>query len=389
MPRSHLLAGLVCVMLVESGLTARGVEDAFAPIAVAEKGFVDQGEISGAVALVATKDKVLYEAAVGTSDGKRAMETGDLFWIASMSKPITAAAAGMLVDDGKLSFDDPVSKYIPEFKEVKIGGKAPVREIAVRDLLTHTSGLGEYAKTQPHWTLEEFAKQIASQPLRFEPGSKWQYSTAGLDCVGRIVEVASGMPFDRFMQTRVFQPVGMKDTSFWMKKEDVVRYVLPYIRNTETKKLEVTKIPYMYGTEVTDTQRAPLGGAGLFSTAEDIAKFYQMMLNDGTTTGGQRILKTETIAAMTHNEIGELKARPGMPWGYGFCTVADPKAMDANNWFSVGTFGHGGAFGTSSWADPTRGMVYVLMLQRDKMGNPDNTPMHVQFQKLAAEGLKQ
>jgi CubicO group peptidase (beta-lactamase class C family) len=138
----------------------------------------------------------------------------------------------------------------------------------------------------------------------------------------------------------------------------------------------------MYGTEVTDRQRAPLGGAGLFSTASDVGKFYQMTLNRGS-LNGKRILKPETLAAMLTVQTGELTARPGMPWGYGFCIVTDPKAMDANAMLTPGSYGHGGAHGTSSWVDPAKGAVYVIMLQRASLRNPDNSDMHRVFQETA------
>jgi CubicO group peptidase (beta-lactamase class C family) len=390
-------------------------ESNFADIPPKMQQFVNQGVVCGIVTLVATRDKVLHLAAVGTTDGTRKMQTDDLFWIASMSKPITAVAAALLVDDGKLAFDDPVEKYIPEFKNIRYGGLVPVpspgargagsgtgsalmlmdltRPITLRDLLTHTSGLSDaYTQTQPHWTLQQFAQQIASQPLHFQPGTKWQYSTAGIDAVGRVVEVASGMPFDQFLQKRLFDPLHMTNTSFWIAPDNAARYAHTYILNAQTNKLVDTPITYLYGTEVTDKQRPPLGGAGLFSTAEDVAKFYQMTLNGGRAPDspnrpGIPILKPETLAAMTQNQIGTLTARPGMPWGYGFCVVADPTAMEANNMLTPNSYGHGGAFGTNSWVDPKRGVVYVLMLERDKMGNPDNSPMHIAFQDMAAKDL--
>jgi CubicO group peptidase (beta-lactamase class C family) len=150
-----------------------------------------------------------------------------------------------------------------------------------------------------------------------------------------------------------------------------------------TGKLTETPIHYMYGTAITDRSRAPLGGAGLFSTAADVAKFYQAMLK-----GGAPILKRETLAEMTRPQTGSLRARPGMPWGLGFSIVEDPAQMEANRTFSPGTFGHGGAFGTQSWADPTRGLVYVFMIQRDKIpNNPDNSPMRQAYQRAVEAAL--
>jgi len=194
------------------------------------------------------------------------------------------------------------------------------------------------------------------------------------------------MPFDQFLQKRILDPLAMKDTGFWISPENLDRYALSYQWNAQTSKLSVTTIPYLYKTAVTDRQRPPLGGAGLFSTAEDIAKFYQMMLNKGE-LNGQRILKPETVAEMTKKQTGDLAARPGMPWGLGFCVVEDPSKMEANKVLSPGSFGHGGAYSTASWDDPTKGLVWVLMFQRNGKGNPDNSDVRIAFQEAAAPAL--
>jgi CubicO group peptidase (beta-lactamase class C family) len=373
-------------------------QDKFAAVPTTQQPFVDQGEITGAVMLVADRDRVLHLSAVGVSDlaTGRKMETNDIFWIASMSKPVTAVCVAILADEGKLGFDDPVEKYLPEFRhQWVVQENAPdrrvlvraARPITLRDLLTHTSGLGEYQVTSPHWTLAEFALAIAREPLRFQPGTRWAYSTAGLDTLGRVVEVVSGLPFAEFMQQRLLDPLGMKDTTWWISPEQDRRRAHTYILNTQSKKLEETPIFYMYGGAVTDRARPPLGGAGLFSTAADVAKFYQMMLHGGE-LAGKRILKPETVTEMTRKQTGDLKARAGMPWGLGFCVVDDPSQMEANRTFSPGAFGHGGAFGTQSWADPVRGLVYVFMIERDKIpNNPDNSPMRRAYQAAVEAAL--
>jgi len=373
-------------------------QDKFAAVPAQLQPFVDQGEISGAVMLVADRDRVLHLSAVGVSDlaTGRKMEPNDIFWIASMSKPLTAVCVAILADEGKLRFDDPVEKYLPEFRnQWVVQENAPdrrvlvraARPITLRDLLTHTSGLGEYQVTAPHWTLAEFALAIAREPLRFQPGTRWAYSTAGIDTLGRIVEVVSGLPFAAFMQQHLLDPLGMKDTTWWISPAQDRRRAHTYLLNAQSRKLEETPIFYMYGGAVTDRARPPLGGAGLFSTAADVAKFYQMMLHGGE-LGGKRILKPETIAEMTRKQTGDLKARAGMPWGLGFCVVEDPSQMEANRTFSPGTFGHGGAFGTQSWADPVRGLVYVFMIERDKIpNNPDNSPMRRAYQTAVEAAL--
>jgi CubicO group peptidase (beta-lactamase class C family) len=396
----HRSALVLAGFLFASGALAA---DKFAAVPESLQPFVNSNEISGAVALVATKDRVLHLSAVGQSDlaSGRKMKTNDIFWIASMSKPITATAVALLVDDGKLSFDDPVEKYLPEFRDlwVETGGpgnprSAPAsqrvlvkaaRPITLRDLLTHTSGLGEYKVTDPHWSLAAMSKVLSREPLRFQPGTRWSYSTAGLDTAGRVVEVAAGMPYDVFLQKRLFDPLGMKDTTFWISPPQKKRFAQTYLM--EAAKLQPTPIHYMYDGAVTDPQRPPLGGAGLFSTAEDVTKFYQMMLNHGAWKGRQ-ILKPETVAEMTRKQTGDLKARPGMPWGLGFCVVEDPTQMPANAALTPGTFGHGGAFGTQSWADPTRGIIYVMMIERDKLQpTPDDSAMRRAYQQAVAEAL--
>ena len=373
-------------------------QDRFAGVPVAVRPFVDHGEISGAVMLVATKDKVLHLSAVGQSDlaTGRQLQVDDIFWIASMTKPITAVALALLVDDGKLTFDDPVEKYLPEFHDPwVIEGQSSgrrvlvkaLRPIKLRDLLTHTSGLGEYSVTDPHWTLATMSRMLSREPLRFQPGTRWAYSTAGIDTLGRVVEVVSGMPFAGFMQRRLLGPLGMKNTTWWPSTEQESRRARTYVLNTQTGRLSETPIHYMYGGAVTDRERPPLGGAGLFSTAEDVAKFYQMLLNGGQ-VGGRVLLRPATIAEMTRKQTGELAARPGMPWGLGFCLIEDPAQMEANRTLSPGTFGHGGAFGTQSWAEPARGLVYVFMIQRDKIpDNPDNSPMRRAYQAAVAAAL--
>lgn len=352
--------------------------DSLATVWAAMQRFVDRGEAAGIVTLIATKDQTVHLGAVGKSDlaKDRKLRTDDIFWIASMSKPVTAVCIGILKDEGKLAFDDSLAKYLPEFRNLPV---------TLRQVMTHTSGLGELTNREPHLTLAETSQRVAALPLRFEPGSKWAYSTAGIDVLGRVVEAAGGMPFDQFLQKRVLDPLAMKDTSFWIAPEKEARWAHPYRWNAQAGKLEETSIPYLYKTTVTDRGRPPLGGAGLFSTAEDIARFYQMMLNQGT-LADKRVLRPETVAEMTRKQTGELDARPGMPWGLGFSVVEDPLKMAANRVLSAGSFGHGGAFSTQSWADPVTNRIWILMFQRDGKGNPDNSDVRIAFQDAATLG---
>jgi CubicO group peptidase (beta-lactamase class C family) len=387
------VAALLVIAVAPGALRAQPA-DRFAAIAPRMQEFVDKGEAAGIVTLIATKDRIVHLGAVGKTDiaKDRKMRTDDIFWIASMSKPITSVCIAILADEGKLSFDDPLARRLPEFAGLVVNENGrtvqPSRPVTLRDVMTHTSGFGEMTSREPHLTLAETCRKLSQQPLRFQPGSRFEYSTAGIDILGLVVEAVSGMPFDKFLQQRVLDPLGMKDTSFWIAPAKESRWAHPYRWNAQTGKLEETTISYLYKTAVTDRERPPLGGAGLFSTAADIARFYQMMLGKGALHGG-RILKPETVAEMTRKQTGALNARPGMPWGLGFCVVEDPSKMAANSVLSPNSFGHGGAFSTQSWADPLKNLIWIVMFERDGKGNPDNSDVRIAFQEAAAKGLGQ
>lgn len=388
---------LRCVFVALTAGRLAAAEERFAEVPRAVAPFVEQGQISGAVMLVATKEQVLHLSAVGESDlaTKRPMRTDDIFWIASMTKPMAAVCVAMLADEGRLKYDDPVQKYLPEFGEQWVTEEQTAarrvltkaeRPITIRELLTHTSGMGNYTVTDPHWTLAEMTKVAAREPLRFKSGTRWGYSTAGIDALGRLVEVVSGVPFADFMQRRLFDPLGMRETTYWPTEAQETRFVRNYRIAPTTGRLEEVKISYLYGGTVTDRARPPLGGAGLFSTAEDVARFYQMMLNGGE-FHGQRVLKAETVAEMTRNQIGTIPARPGIVWGLGFNVIEDGAQMPANATLSRGSFGHGGAHGTNSWADPSSGLIYVFMIQRAGLENADDSPMRRAYQQAVAAAL--
>jgi CubicO group peptidase (beta-lactamase class C family) len=392
MNRKMTRAALPLLAVILASRVAPAQQDRFAAVAPRMQEFVDKGEIAGAVTLIATRDRIIHLNAVGRTDTAkdRKMRTDDIFWIASMTKPITAVCIAILADEGRLSFDDPLAKHLPEFAPLVVNENLqtvkPSRPVTLRDLLTHTSGMGEMTTREPHLTLAETSERLSHQPLRFQPGTRWAYSTAAIDLLGRVVEAASGMPFDQFLQNRVLDPLGMKDTSFWVALDKESRLARSYRWNAQTNRLEETTIPYLYGTTAADRRRPPLGGAGLFSTAEDMARFYQMMLNRGA-LNGKRILKAGTVAEMTRKQTGALNARPGMPWGLGFCVIEDPAKLTANTVLSPNSFGHGGAFSTQSWADPARNLIWILMFQRDGKGNPDNSDVRIAFQEAAAKAL--
>jgi CubicO group peptidase (beta-lactamase class C family) len=354
--------------------------------------FVDDRTVSGVVTLVATKDRTVHLAAVGKSDlaTGRDMKTDDLFWIASMTKPITAVCVGILVDEGKIAWEDPVEKHLPEFKNQwvvteqgdnrRVIEKSP-RQITVRDLLTHSSGLGNVNSPRPHSTLAELCMAYSREPLFFAPGTKWNYSNSGINTLGRIVEVASGKPFADFLDERVLRPLGMKDTTFWPSIEEQQRLAKSYKRTKDGQLQEVGN--FFIEGELADRERTPFPAGGLYSTAEDIAKVYQMMLQSGS-INGRTYLKPETVAEMTKTQSGDLRTgfTDGMSWGYGFQVVREPQGVTAM--LSPGTFGHGGAYGTNSWGDPKRGVAYILMIQAQGLPNADASDVRRVFQETAA-----
>ena len=376
--------------------------------------FMDSNIISGAVTLVARHGEIVELDAVGQSDvtARRKMRTDDLFWIASMTKPMTVVAELMLQDEGKLSVDDPVEKYLPEFKgqwmigQNPLGGIAagtvegftrqqqmasntmtlvrPPRAILIRDLLTHTSGLNDLPAPRPNCSLAELVMAYSQQPLKFPPGSKWEYCNSGINALGRIVEVVSGIPYAEFLQKRIFDPLGMSDTTFWPSARQAKRVAKPYYRG-QSGALEEGTIYFIKGP-LSDRSRTPFPSGGLFSTAGDVSRFYQMMLNGGTWRGKQ-ILSRDAVAQMTRTESGDIKTGfvEGMSWGYGFAVVKEPKGV--TRMLSPGTFGHGGAYGTQSWADPKQDLIMVLMIQWSKVPNADASGMRNALQEAAVDAI--
>ncbi|MHC4401118.1 MAG: serine hydrolase domain-containing protein [Planctomycetota bacterium] len=356
--------------------------DVLAKIPERMRRFVDDRQITGAVTLVARRGRVAHLEAVGHADveGQKPMKEDCLFAIASMTKPITATAVMILQDEGKLSVDDPVSKHIPRFRKAALESGPPAREITIRDLMTHTSGVGSSQRAER--SLKETVDLIAKEPLKFEPGSRWQYGP-GLNVCGRIIEVASGRPYDAFLEERVFRPLGMVDTTFHptpAQRERLARIVKP---GKDGKSIE----PASHWLVDDAGQRAPNPSGGLFSTAADMARFYQMILGGGR-LDGQRIVSQEAVEQMTRLQTGDLVTgfTPGNGWGLGWCVVRQPEGV--TKMLSPGTFGHGGAFGTQGWVDPKRRMIFVLMIQRTGFGNSDGSDIRGAFQQIAVEAVR-
>jgi CubicO group peptidase (beta-lactamase class C family) len=347
------------------------------------KQLIEQHEIAGAVTLVATRDKVVHLEAVGQANvaGNEPMRVDSIFWIASMTKPVTATAVLMLQDEGKLSVDDPVAKYLPEFAELKTPSGKPAN-LTLRHLLTHTSGMDNAdAETKNATTLAELIPEYVKKTTHFEPGSKWEYCQSAINTLGRIIEVVSGEPYDRFVQKRVLDPLGMKDTSFYPTTEQLPRIARSYKRVGDN--LEESPIAFLQGKDPSSHDRAPRPNGGLFSTAADYGRFCQMLLNGGTFEG-KTYLKPETFKLMTTIQTGDIHTgfTEGNGWGLGVCVVRQPQGVSAM--LSPGTFGHGGAYGTQAWVDPVKGVAYVLMVQRANFANSDDSPVRKAFQEAAA-----
>lgn len=371
------------------------LEEQNAVMAFALSDQLEANEFSGAVTVVVGRDGILGMEAFGLADIKssRPMRKDSVFWIASMTKPMTAACVMMLVEEGKVSLDDPVAKFLPSFKGQKLlkDGKPvdPARAVTVKDLLTHTSGLTSAYPTpagQPSDTLplEKMCDFYAGQPLRYEPGTQWSYNNPGINTLGRIVEVVSGMPYSDFLETRLLEPLGMTSTTFWPDEFELERRALPYAKDKESGKLVLGKT-HTFREPYSDPSRTAIPAGGLWSTGHDIARFCQLMLNRGE-IDGRRILRPETVALMTRNQLGDMPKvsfTPGMSMGLGFHVVREPQEVTES--LSPGTFGHGGMHGTQMWIDPVRQRAYVLLVQRANFPNSDASEARRIFQKAAVE----
>lgn len=353
------------------------------PVDAAMQRFVDEGQVSGAVTLVASGGKVVHLGAVGLADidsGKE-MLTHKMFSIASMTKPVTATAVMILQDEGKLNIDDKISKYLPVYKNVKLqDGSAPDREITIRDAITHTSGLAGNQIFDS--SLKDSVDELATRSLRFQPGTKWQYSP-GLNVVGRVVEVVAGKPFEEFVQQRIFDPLKMTNTSFFPNEKQQARIAGLYRMDGQNKTLAEIDNRIVDPSNV----KAPNPSGGLFSTARDMFRFYQMILSGGQLRRGDRIVSEQAVKEMTQPQTGDLVTgfTPGNCWGLGWCIVREPQGVTES--LSSGTFGHGGAFGTQGWVDPETQTIYVLMIQRADLPNSDGSGIRKSFHKAASEAL--
>lgn len=351
---------------------------------------VSNHTLAGAVTLISSKDKTIYQKAVGFRDlsAQLPMKTGDLFWIASTSKPMTATALMMLVDEGKVNVDDPVEKYLPEFKDQKVKLKeadpapgsaskagAPLvaanHPILVREILSHTSGLPFSSRAQPGaldlLPLKDAVRSFAAEPLIFQPGTDYSYSNEGLDTAARIIEAVSGIPYGQFMQQRLFDPLGMKDTTFWPTSDQLQRLAKTYKFDAPAnalKEVQINQLTYPLSDKV---HRYPMPAGGLFSTADDVAKFARMILNGGV-WDGRRYISEQSLQRMTTVQNSGLG---GLNYGFGWHV------------FKAG-YGHSGAFNNDMEIDPATGRILVFMVQQaGAWGSDQGKTIALTLEKLA------
>ena len=320
---------------------------------------ISKNEVAGAVTVVVAKDKTLHLESTGFADvaTKRPMTPDSLFWIASMTKPVTGTAILMLQDEGKLNVADPVAKYLPEFADLKTPSGKPAN-LTITQILTHTSGLGEASgpAEQRAKTLADLVPLWLAAPMQYEPGEKWKYTQSGINAAARIVEVVSGMTFDAFLQKRLFDPLGMTSTIFYPSAEQRARLVTAYAKDKDTGALKSVPPRPEFGPH----DRPPQGNGGLYSTAPDYARFCQMLLNGGTLEG-HRYLSAAAMKFLTTPQTGDLPTGffqsaayghrgTNYGWGVATCILLAPHEAVASM-LSPGTYGHGGAWGTQAWID--------------------------------------
>jgi len=386
--------------------------------------FVDQGVIAGAVSLVARKGRIAQLGAYGYADRESAkfMRPDTMFRLASMTKPVISVAILMLLEEGRLVLKQPVSDFIPSFKDQTVqiqrgdqfSTEPAQREVTLRDLLTHTGGFGSaivgpaaqqmeaiISSRTAASTLAETVPSMARVPLSFQPGAGWEYSGApAFEALGHVVEIVSGKPLDQFLQERLFEPLGMRDTTFSVPADKLGRVATVYERSGAgpngsggVGELQPTRDLLVFAQVASDpNNRYFSGGGGLVGTAEDYARFAMMLAGNGE-LDGQRILGRKTVDLMASNHVGELGWErttidlSGCRFGLGVRVLETP--ADAASLASRGTFGWSGVFGTNNWIDRTEEMIGVMLIQR--MPDLTDTVMRSlvgRFQNTAYQALQ-
>ena len=353
------------------------------------QGYIDRNEVAGVVTLVARRGKVVHFSALGERDAESGapMTHDAIFRIASMTKPIASTALMMLYEEGRFQLRDPIAKWLPEFADMQVALPPPTHErtgrfktvpaagpITVQQILTHTAGLAnsyrgimqpEYqemaARTKPGDTVGDMLKRLATLPLNFHPGEAWEYGRA-TDVVGRLVEVMSGQTLDLFLKERIFEPLDMTDTHFYVPESKLDRFTALY-RPDANGKIELAEAPTADSRFFAEPHVYFSGAGGLASTARDYFRFHQMMLNGGELEG-VRILSRKTVELMTTNHTGDKGiwlAGPGYGFGQGYAIVTDLGPSGTPR--SEGSYYWGGAYGTIFWVDPEEELIGILMEQ--------------------------
>jgi CubicO group peptidase (beta-lactamase class C family) len=369
--------------IAQSSGKAAGVDqEVLSQIPQRMKSFIDRQTVAGAVTLVAHGSDIVEFDASGMADVEAGhpMRKDTIFQIMSMTKPVTAIGIMMLAEEGKLALRDPVEQYLPEFHNQRIATnvgpdaarlRLPDRPITISDLMTHTAGIQDAAPAAIHdypqlmnVPLDEVVRQLARQPLLFQPGRQWSYSSPGIEILGRLIEVCSGRKYEDFIADRILHPLGMKDTFFYPPADKMARIAMVYV--SQNGKLVRAPGTILGGDPAKYRQAAvfPAPGWGLYSTAGDLLRLYRMMLGNGVYEG-RRYLSPFSVHVMT--EVHTAGIQPvgwmhGAGYGLAWEVVTDPLGELAGH--SKGTYGHGGAFGTQGWIDPQNELISILLIQR-------------------------
>jgi CubicO group peptidase (beta-lactamase class C family) len=377
-------------------------QDVLRQIPLRMKSYVDQQTVAGAVTLVSHGDDIVEFDATGMADieANRPMRKDSIFQIMSMTKPVTAIGIMMLAEQGKLALRDPVEMYLPEFRGVKVATNTgpdaaqmsvPNHALTIRDLMTHTSGMRDSAPPDIHdymqnmnVPLDQVVKELAKQTLLFQPGTQWSYSSAGIEILGRIIEVCSGEKYADFITGHILQPLGMKDSFFFPPADKVDRIAMVYSK--KDGKLLPAPGTILGGDPAKHRQGAvfPAPGWGLYSTAEDLLHLYRMMLGDGAYQG-HRYLSPFSVHVMTEPQTTGIRPvgwMRGADYGLAWEVVTDPLGELAGH--TIGTYGHGGAFGTQGWIDPNNDLISILLIQKADGGTESLSNV---FMTMAESGV--
>ena len=380
---SNVLAALLVAAPLLIAQPAPGVnQEIVSRIPERMRHFVADKTVAGVVTLVAHGNDIVEFDAQGKADVEagRPMRKDTIFQVMSMTKPVTAIGIMMLAEEGKLSLRDPVEQYLPEFKNLRVRTNtgpdamhlgAPEHAITIRDLLTHTAGMTDAAPAEikdyqhaMNVPLDEVVRQLAKEPLLFQPGTAWSYSSAGIEILGRIIEVCSGQKYEDFIAERIFRPLEMKDSFFFPPPDKVDRIAMVYVG----KDGGLARAPgTILGGDPAKYRKGsvfPAPGWGLYSTAEDLLHLYRMMLNGGVYEG-HRYLSPFSVHLMTESHTTEIHPKGwmrGSDYGLAWEVVTDPMGELAGH--TTGSYGHGGAFGTQGWIDPGNQLISILLIQR-------------------------